>query len=142
MTVTEFLKSGVPFLAGLTDEEAAELAQKAQQLSFNQGQTILMQGVTVDGLHVVAEGKVSVHVKPKGGSSKQVAVLGPGEVFGERSIMEPGVAGATIKADEPSLVFLLTQDVFRALMETHPGRRDYIARKIAERQAPAPKPRE
>jgi CRP-like cAMP-binding protein len=140
MTVTEFLKSGVPFLEGLTDQEAAELAAQTQQLSFSAGQTIVMQGVTVDGLHVVAEGSVSVHVKAKGKPSAQVAVLGPGEVFGERSIVEPGVAGATIKAESPALIFLITQDVFRALIEAHPGRQDYIKKKIAERAArPAPR---
>jgi CRP-like cAMP-binding protein len=141
MTVTEFLKSHVPFLSGLSDEEAAELAQKSQQLTFTAGQTIVMQGVTVDGLHVVADGSVTVHVKPKGKPSVQVAVLGPGEVFGERSIVEPGVAGATIKAEGPAMVILLTHDVFRALLEAHPGRKDYILQKIAERQQkPAPKP--
>jgi CRP-like cAMP-binding protein len=117
-TVTKFLLSEVPFLEGLYLEEAQELASKAQQLTFLPGQTILFRGTTVDGLHVVATGKVSVWVKPaKGGKALvKVAELGPGDEFGETSIMEMGTAGATVKAEEETLVFVIPQDAFRGIL--------------------------
>lgn len=147
-SVTEFFQSQVPFLAGMSAEEAKSLADGAQQVSFKAGQTIIMQGVTVDGLHVVASGKVSVSIKAKGKPAVEVAKLGPGEVFGERSIVEFGVAGATIKAAVDTQIFLIRQDVFLKLMADNPARKDFILARIEERRKPlannpqseAPKP--
>ena len=136
MTVTEFLRSSVPFLAGLSEEQAHSLAVVAQQVCFSKGQTVVFKGVTVDGLHVVASGKVSVHVKTeKARSLVQVAQLGPGEVFGETSIMEMGTASATIKADEDgTLLFIIPQDAFRVVLESNPEFRARAEALIATRK--------
>jgi len=119
MTVTEFFKTSVPFLSGLDDEQARALATAAEQVSCRRGQTILLRGVTVDGLHVVATGQVSVWIKAdKRQPVLAVAQLGPGEVFGETSIMEMSTAGATVKADEDdTLIFVIPQDAFRAILD-------------------------
>ncbi|MDE2290481.1 MAG: cyclic nucleotide-binding domain-containing protein [Elusimicrobia bacterium] len=119
MTVTEFLHAHVPFLKGLTPEQAHSLAAKAEQRRYKKGQTILFKGVSVEGLHVVAAGKVSVHAQPaKGKDWVQVAELGPGDVFGETSIVEFAMAGATVKgADDATLVFVIPQDLFTDLLE-------------------------
>ena len=140
MTVTEFLQTRVPFLGGLSDEQARALAQAAQQVGFSKGQTVLFKGVTVDGLHVVASGKVSVHVKEKGKAPVQVAELGPGEVFGETSILEMGTAGATIKASEDeTLIFIIPQDSFRCILDQNADLRARAQALIATRkQADAP----
>lgn len=119
MTVTEFIQTSVPFLSGLTPEQAASLAAAAEQLSFKKGQTVLFRGVTVEGLHVVATGKVSVHAKLDKNSKTltQVAQLGAGDVFGETSIIEMGTAGASIKSDEDgTLVFVIPQEAFRLIL--------------------------
>ena len=118
MTVTEFLKSQVAFLGGITQEQASAMAVSVQQASFKKGQTVLFAGTTVEGLHVVATGAVGVFVKPKkGAQAEQVATLGPGEVFGETSIIEMSTAGATIKAaEEGTLIFVVPQDIFRYVL--------------------------
>lgn len=115
MTVTEFLQTQVAFLAGLTQEQARTLATQAAQQSYHAGQTVILRGTTVEGLHVVAAGKVAVWAKPERGRTLvQVAELGPGEVFGETSILEMGTAGATIKAlQDETLIFVIPQDAFR-----------------------------
>jgi cGMP-dependent protein kinase 2 len=135
-SITEFFKASVPFLAGISEEESRALAEAAQQQVFKAGHTIIMQGVTVDGLHVLAAGKVSVSVKAKGKPAVEVAKLGPGDVFGERSIIEFGVAGATIKALEDTLILFIKQDVFLRLIESNPARKDFILKKIEERRKP------
>ena len=143
MTVTEFLQSNVPFLKGLSDEEAHTLAQGAEQAQFKPGHMIIMQGTTVEGLHVIAEGTVAVWIKPKDKTSVKVATLGPGQVFGERSILEFGVAGATIKAVDEVLVFVIPQAAFLTLMESNPALKEYFMKQIEDRRKPLasnPKP--
>lgn len=122
MTVTEFLRESVPFLKGVDQEQAHALAKSARQDSYSCGQVVVFKGSTVDGLHVVAMGQVSVYTNPvKGRPPVKVADLGPGEVFGEISILENGVAGATIKAaQDDTLVFVIPQDAFRDVLARNP----------------------
>jgi CRP-like cAMP-binding protein len=138
MTVTEFLKTKVPFLSGLNDEQARALATAVEQLSCCRGQTILFRGVTVDGLHVVATGQVSVWVKPdQHRPAVVVAQLGPGEVFGETSILEMSTAGATVKAaEDQTLIFVIPQDAFRAILEQNEEFRARAQALVAARKKP------
>ncbi|MFA6002521.1 MAG: cyclic nucleotide-binding domain-containing protein [Elusimicrobiota bacterium] len=136
MTVTEFLQDSVPFLKGIGREQAHVLAQSAQQVAYNDGQVVLFKGVTVDGLHVVAMGRVAVYVPAgKGQPAVKVADLGPGEVFGEISILEQGTAGATIKAaQDDTLVFVIPQDAFREVLAKNPEFNARILALIAARK--------
>ncbi|TBR20120.1 cyclic nucleotide-binding domain-containing protein [bacterium] len=144
MTVTEFLQQHVPFLAGLTEAQAKSMAVKAEQKRFKKGQTVLFKGVSVEGLHVMAMGKVSVHVKPeKSKDWLKVAELGPGDVFGEMSIVEFAMAGATVKAEsDDTLIFVIPQDLFTELMDADAAFKARVTQLIEARRpkAPAPKP--
>lgn len=118
MEIMELLKDHVPFLSGLTEEEMNTLASNAQKVTFKAGQTILMQGETVDDLHLISKGKVAVLIRQQPKQPPvQVAELGPGKVFGETSIVEEGVAGATIKALEETVIFTISEYAFRDLLE-------------------------
>lgn len=143
MTVTEFLQNHVPFLAGLTEAQAKAMAVKAEQKRYKKGQTVLFKGVSVEGLHVMAMGKVSVHIKPeKSKDWLKVAELGPGEVFGEMSIVEFAMAGATVKAEtEDTLIFVIPQDLFTDLMEQDAAFKERVTALIEARRPKAPAPK-
>lgn len=137
MTVTEFLQSRVPFLAGISAEQAHRLAAGIEQRSYAKGQTVVFRGATVDGLSVVASGKVGVWVKPKPNAQPALAAeLGTGEVFGETSILESGMAGATVKAlEDETLVFLVPQSSFLELLAADPALRSRAEALLAERRS-------
>ena len=132
LSVEEFFKQKVPFFSGLTDAELHFLAESAEETSFKAGRSIIMQGMTMDGLFVIETGKVAVWIKPKSAVSTQVGTLSPGDIFGERTVVELGVAGATIKALEETFVYLIRQDAFVKLMADDPTRRQFIIDRIAE----------
>ena len=134
MTVTEFLKTLVPFLSGITDEQAQFLAKAVEQITYNTGHTVIFRGSTVDGLHVLASGQVSVQAKV-GKEVHQVASLGPGDVFGEISIIEGVVAGATIKAAEDgTLIFMIPQEAFLKVLRSDPALEARVKAVIDERK--------
>lgn len=143
MTITEFLKDHVPFLKGLSDEQARLLATSVEQKTFKANQTVIFKGVTVDGLYVVATGKVSVYIRPeKNKEWVRVAELGPGDIFGERSILEFTTATATIKgAAEESLLFVVPQAAFRQLLDSDASFKERTVALIESRtKKPAPAP--
>lgn len=135
-----FLASQVPLFQGLSDEHLTDLAVLSELKQYKAGQTVLFQGMTVDGLHVVAVGRVSVHARTAGKGSVQVADLGSGEVFGETSILEYGTAGAAVKAAEDgTCVLVVPQDAFRRLIAENPAFVERLKALIASRRPPAPK---
>jgi CBS domain-containing protein len=141
MTVTEFLREKVSLFRGLEDSKIAEIAQTIDQQSFSKGHTVVFRGSSVDGLHIVATGKMGVLAKPaKSHNMVQVAELGPGEVFGEMSILETGLAGATVKCLEDSLVFVVPESAFREAMSRFPEVEQRTRELIATRKALAGAP--
>ncbi|OGS39680.1 MAG: hypothetical protein A2506_06270 [Elusimicrobia bacterium RIFOXYD12_FULL_66_9] len=139
MDAKTFLGQHVPLFAGISDEHLTDLAVSSELKPYKDGQTILYRGMTVDGLHVVAIGKVSVHAKAAGKGVVQVAELGPGEIFGETSILEYGTAGAAVKAaQDGTYVLVIPQDAFRRLVAENP---EFVARLKAMMVARIPPPR-
>ena len=135
MELKEMLKDHVPFLSGLTEEEMDSLAANASKASFKAGQTILRQGETVDDLHLISTGRVAVLVRQQAQHPPvQVAELGPGKVFGETSIVEEGVAGATIKALEDTVLFTIPETAFRGLLEKNPDLKERVVAHIQFRK--------
>ena len=137
MTITEFLQTAVPFLEGIPPELTVILAKKIVQESFKKGQTVIFAGTSVEGLHIVAQGKVSVMIRPgKGKPFEEVAALGPGEVFGETSIVEFKMPGAQIKCSEDeTVVFIIPQNAFREILDQNPDFKERTLKLIENRQS-------
>mgnify|MGYP001616394015 CR=1 FL=1 len=139
MDAKTFLGTHVPLFSGISDDHLTDLSVSSELKPYKMGQTILFQGMTVDGLHIVAVGKVTVYAKVSGKGFVQVAELGPGDVFGETSILESGTAGAMVKAaQEGTLVLVVPQDAFRRLVAENA---DFVVRLkalIASRRTPPP----
>jgi CRP-like cAMP-binding protein len=97
----------------------------------------------VDSLHVVASGKVAVSRKEKGSKTVVLlAELGPGKVFGETSILEMGTAGATVRAAEESLLFIIPQAAFLKAMADNSDLKARLLAKIAARPVTKPPSRD
>lgn len=121
MDALAFLSGYVPLFSGLSEEDLTPLAAHSALKQAAAGQTILRGGMTVDGLFIVITGRVEIHAKVPGKGVQRVAELGQGEVFGEMSILERSVAGATAKAGESGAVLLmLPEEPFRRLVGAHP----------------------
>jgi CRP/FNR family cyclic AMP-dependent transcriptional regulator len=117
-----FLRDRVALFAGVTEENLALLADASVMMPFHAGQTILFKGATCDGLHVVVSGKAGVYVKSTNKTPVRVAELAAGEVFGEMSVVEMGVAGATIKAEaDGAEIMMIPQETFRHVLQQDEG---------------------
>ncbi len=121
MDAMTFLRERVALFDGVNDENMVALAHASELISFKAGQTILFKGATVDGLHVVVAGEAGVYVKSTNKTLVRVASLGSGEVFGEMSVVEMGTAGATIKADQDSMILVIPQASFRHVLQQDEG---------------------
>lgn len=141
MDAFTFLKEHTPLFAGVADMHLETLAGASKVAAYANGKTVLFQGITVDELHVVCSGKLSVQVKVPNKGLTTVAELEPGDVFGETSIFEMGTAGATIKAAaDDTYVLAIPQDAFRRILAEDPAFVERVKALIASRRPPPKAP--
>lgn len=101
---------------------------------FERGEWVFRQGELGDALYIVHAGQVEVSVKRWSlGFSKKVAVLGPGDCFGEMALLERAPRSASVRAAAPSKLFALTRNDFDYFLGENPAFAVEI-KKIAERR--------
>ena len=87
-----------PLFSALDAEAAAALRASMAEMRVQRGGIIFAEGEAGERMYVVLDGKVKLgHTSPDGRESL-LAVLGPGEVFGELSLFDPGPRTATATA--------------------------------------------
>ena len=111
----------LPLLARLNRDDRQALASRARLRSYRTGTVIFGEGEPGDSLHVVVEGRVRIVVSSGSGDEATVAIVGPGDCFGELSLLDglprsaAAVASATVKT------FVVTRDVFVEWLQERPA---------------------
>jgi CRP/FNR family transcriptional regulator, cyclic AMP receptor protein len=98
---TESLRR-VPLFAGLDRKELELLGKLAKEQRYEPGATIVRSGASGHGLYIIKEGKVAV-VR----DGQKVASMGPGQFFGEISVLDGGPRTAEVKAETDTVCLTL-----------------------------------
>ena len=85
------------------------------------GETLVRQGDLAEQVYVVSRGEVEV-IRSEAGVESRVAVLGPGEFFGEIGVMRETPRTATVRASKPTEVLKLDSAAFKRFVGTSSGR--------------------
>jgi CRP-like cAMP-binding protein len=82
----------VPLFSGLTDRQLKKLASHFRERTVNPGTSVVQEGeMSGVGFFVVADGEAAVTV-----NGNEVSTLGPGDHFGEVSLVSEGKRTATV----------------------------------------------
>ncbi len=97
----------VAFFEGLTAGQLAKVAEIGTLRSFPAGTFIFSEGDDGDDMYVVMRGKVRISKQVPGIGEEALAILGPGQYFGEMAIIEdsPRSADAIAHSGCELLVF-------------------------------------
>ncbi|WP_307802219.1 Crp/Fnr family transcriptional regulator [Cellulomonas dongxiuzhuiae] len=90
-----------PLFAGMDEESSRALIDSMKVLDASRGDVLFHEGEPGDRLYLVRDGKIKLGRRSNDGRENLLAVLGPGEMFGELSLFDPGprTATATVVAD-------------------------------------------
>jgi CRP/FNR family transcriptional regulator, cyclic AMP receptor protein len=111
-----------PVLASLPLNERRRLVARLRRQTYRRDEVIFHQGDPADTLHLIATGYVSVRVTLRGGEYVVVAILGPGDTFGELALIgDANTRRATIAALEPTETLVLGRQEFERLRTSYPG---------------------
>jgi CRP/FNR family cyclic AMP-dependent transcriptional regulator len=113
-------------LAGLPPAEQERLAARMRRQAYRRGEVVVRQGDPGLSLHVLLEGRLKVVVAAQSGDELLLALLGPGDVFGEVALLDGGPRSATVVALEPSRTASLTREDFLDLLSQRAAVRDGV----------------
>jgi len=118
--VSEHLRR-LPLFSRLPDSELAELADRVRTKSFKRGEMIFRKDDPGTHLYMVLEGGVKIALPGEFGQEALVAIMRPGEFFGELALFDRSPRSASATAMEDTRAALLAGDDFLAYLESHPA---------------------
>ena len=122
------LLSGVALFSTVSTRGRSAIASRAVEADFPKGRRIARQGEVGTGFFLIVAGSVSV-VR----DGDVLAHLGPGEFFGELSLLDREPRIASVVADEPTTCLALPSWEFQQLLEAEPRIAAALLKEVAHR---------
>jgi len=98
---------------GVTPRTLANVADQVQVQTVSEGETIIEEGATGDRFYLIRDGAVRIL---QGNPPVMVAVLGPGDFFGDRALLTGQPRNATVVAEQSTTVYCLSKQDFQKAM--------------------------
>jgi CRP-like cAMP-binding protein len=121
-------------LFSVLDEDAADALRASMvEVRLPRGDVLFTEGEPGDRLYVIRDGKVKLGATSTDGRETLLAVLGPGEMFGELSLFDPGPRTATATALTDALLLGLGHEDLQPWLTGRPGLAGALLRALARR---------
>lgn len=106
----------VPLFADLSARQLALVSSRVEEIQAGAGRRLATQEQPGRHLYVIVAGAADV-VR----DGRIIANLGPGDHFGEMSLLDGGPRSATVVTTAPSTLLVITAGPFRSLLEENPS---------------------
>jgi len=100
----------------LSHKDLNEVAKRAEEVAVPAGTMLAQEGRPGEQAFVIIEGSAAVRR-----NYRKVATLGPGEVFGEMSLIEGVPQSLTVQTLEDSRLLMINRADFHHLVQNVPG---------------------
>lgn len=113
-----FLKylGGVPLFAGCSKRELQKIGRAGDLVDADTGKILVDQGDTGREAFIILDGTAAVRR-----NGRKVAQLGPGEYFGELALFDRGPRTASVVAETPMRVLVLSGRDFASVLDEVPS---------------------
>jgi hypothetical protein len=103
--------------ANASRQTLEQLARACTEVELAAGDVAVREGDVADAVYVLVTGEVDVRAKGEGRRSHHLRTMGPRSYFGEIGLLRGINRTATVRATEPSLLWRIGADEFRAALE-------------------------
>src|ERR1044072_7538505 len=97
-----------PFFGGLSDASLDLLISMLVERRFDVGATVVSEGEPGRSMYIVHSGELVVSKLGESGRGIRMTGLGPGDFFGEMTLIEMQNRSATVVAESPTVLYELT----------------------------------
>ena len=118
----------VPLFKGLSQKQLEQIARLVDEVEAPAGKRLAIVGETGHELFVIVQGQAVVTL-PNGRKVR----LGPGEFFGEMSLVDGGPRSATVEATTPMKLLVVGHREFWQLLDEAPSLNAKVMRTLAGR---------
>ena len=118
----------VPLFSACTKRELAQVAHLAERITVEAGEVLVKEGTRTNDFYLILDGKAEV---TRDGAV--LAVLGPGQHFGELALLDPAPRNATVTMSTCGEVLCLTQREFATLLNDLPPLTSQLLAGLAKR---------
>jgi uncharacterized membrane protein len=109
----------IPLFSEMDEQEVAGIRSIMDELRFKPGQVIIREGDVGDLFYVITEGHAEVFIRDGNGSDIILHEVGPGDFFGELSMLTSEPRTARVRAVEHLTTLALERDEFFNFLRTH-----------------------
>lgn len=111
-----------PIFATLDDDGLAAIAPAIRRVQAEAGAVVMREGETAYRMYCIVEGQVQIIKNYLQEGSQTIALLGPGNVFGEMAFVGADqTRSATVVTTEATTLFAIDRSTFKGILETTPG---------------------
>jgi CRP/FNR family cyclic AMP-dependent transcriptional regulator len=101
--------------SGLSKKDLKSIVRLSKERTYETGDVIVQKGEGGVGFYLILEGSVEIR-----SDGTTIAKLGPGQFFGEMSVIDNQPRSADVVAIEPSRCLILSAWSFNALISENP----------------------
>ena len=129
----DILLARLPLFAALDDESSDALRAVMREERLGRGQVIFREGDDGDRLYVIIDGKVKIFRTSPDGRENMLAVLGPGDMFGELSLFDPRPRTASVATVTDATLLSMAHDDLRPWLSGRPAVATSLLQALAQR---------
>ncbi|MEN9380667.1 MAG: hypothetical protein RIR99_501 [Actinomycetota bacterium] len=98
MSIEDEVVRKAPLFTALDDAAAVSLRASMDSVKIGKGGILFKEGDSGEHVYVIVEGKLKLGTSSGDGRENLLSILGPGEMFGELSLFDPGPRTSTATA--------------------------------------------
>ncbi len=132
MTDSTLLRSTLLF-GDLDDDSMHEITTAAEERSLRRGDVLFSEHEEPDALYVVVSGRIAIANKSIDGRESVVALMEPGDLFGEMGLFDRMGRSAEARALERSAVIMVPYGPLHEIYERHPQELWSVVKLLARR---------
>ena len=125
------LIKGVPLFSQLDRKHLDEVAAIADEIDLREGKELTVEGRPGREFMVIVEGEAAVRR-----GDQEINRLGAGDFFGEIALVRQEPRTATVVAETPVRVLVITDRSFRTLLDHNPEIEDKVMSAVSARLGP------
>jgi CRP/FNR family cyclic AMP-dependent transcriptional regulator len=114
------LLADVPLFSTLDEREQTELYGRLRRRRYRKGEMVFMRGDPGRDLYLIESGSVKICLTTSDGKELTLALLGPGEFFGELALLDGDPRSSDAVVMEPGQCLLLERGDFLQFLDQHP----------------------
>ena len=109
-----------PLFTALDEAAAASLRASMDSVKIAKGSILFKEGDDGEHLYVIIDGKLKLGTSSGDGRENLLSILGPGEMFGELSLFDPGPRTSTATAVTDAKLLSLSHEKVIPWLKQHP----------------------